>query len=105
VVTRNVNRERICPIGKWVRDRATKARLRYNTYWSRSLKAMKNLFFREFLLHSLKAGDLDVHKAKLVKQGRPEAVLSAIHSCDVRLVVKSQSDLQIASSTSNYVTA
>jgi len=34
----------------------------------------------------------------VVIQGRPEAVLSAIHSCDVRLVVKSQSDLQIASS-------
>jgi len=31
-------------------------------------------------------------------QWRPEAVLSAIHSCDMRLVVKSQSDLQIASS-------
>jgi len=28
-------------------------------------------------------------------------VLSAIHSCDMRLVVKSQSDLQIASSIRN----
>jgi hypothetical protein len=54
--------------------------------------------FCEFLLYSLKAGDLDVHKVNPVKWWRPEAVLSAIHSCDVRLVVKSQSGLQIASS-------
>lgn len=54
--------------------------------------------FCEFLLYSLKAGDLDVYKVNPVIWWRPEAVLSAIHSCDMRLVVKSQSGLQIASS-------
>lgn len=56
------------------------------------------LNFREFLLYSLKAGDLDVCKMNPWKRWKSEAVLSAIHSYDMRLVVKSQSDLQIASS-------
>jgi len=52
---------------------------------------------QKFLFYSLKASDLDVFKVKL-KKWKPVAVLSAIHSCKVRLVVKSQSGLQIASS-------
>lgn len=52
---------------------------------------------QEFIFYSLKASDLGVRKVKS-NRWKPGAVLSAIHSYDVRLEVKSQSDLQIASS-------
>jgi len=74
-----------------------RARLRYYTYCSRSFKAMGNSP-RVLIIQLESRWFRRVQGETVVIWGRPEAVLSAIHSCDVRLVVKSQSDLQIASS-------
>ena len=74
-----------------------KSKVKNYTIRSRNRDVMFFLEEREFLFYSLKASDLSVEKVNPFSGRRPEAVLSASHSCHLRLAVKSQSDLQIAS--------
>jgi len=74
----------------------TKARLRYFHIGVEVLKRWSNPWVFVIQLESRRFRRAQGESVEI--WWRPEAVLSAIHSCDVRLVVKSQSGLQIASS-------